>query len=137
MVKGKVTKRTGKARKGTTDIQDLERMTERALSAIGKTGTADALGKCRVLIDLINAHLEEVTSEHFVDASAVADLQAFLERAATVLKKMCCDPATPRHDASHSLLPALAFLLMRVGFSVQARRRRVRATPESWPKTRR
>src|SRR5262249_61488831 len=92
MVKGKVTKRTGKARKGTTDIQDLERMTERALSAIGKTGAADELGKCRVLIDLINAHLEEVTSEHFVEASALADLQACLRRPAPRLKHMGTSP---------------------------------------------
>jgi hypothetical protein len=63
-------------------------MTERALSAIRKTGTAPALEKCRVLVNLINAHLVEATSERFVDASAAAELQAFLEPAAAVLKKM-------------------------------------------------
>src|SRR5262249_13858823 len=98
MVKGKVTKRTGKARKGTTDIQDLERMTERALSAIGKTGTAEDSGKGRLLIDLTKAHLEKVPSEHFVDASAVADFKQFLERAAAVFKK--CDATQLRQGTT-------------------------------------
>jgi hypothetical protein len=40
------------------------------------------------LVNLINAHLVEATSERVVDASAVVELQAFLERAAAVLKKM-------------------------------------------------
>jgi hypothetical protein len=69
-------------------MQSRERMTKKAVSAIKKTGTVAALEKCRVLVNLINAHLVEATSERFVDASAVAELQAFLERAAAVLKKM-------------------------------------------------
>ena len=63
-------------------------MTKRAISAIRKTGTAAAIEKRRGLVNLINAHLVEATSERFVDASAVVELQAFLERAAAVLKKM-------------------------------------------------
>jgi len=50
--------------------------------------SAAALGKCRMLVNSINAHLVGATSERFVDALAVAELQAFLERAAAVLKKM-------------------------------------------------
>jgi hypothetical protein len=68
-------------------MQGRERMTKRAVSAIRKTGTAATLEKCRVLVNLINAHLVGATSERF-DASVVAELQAFLERAAAVLKKM-------------------------------------------------
>jgi hypothetical protein len=41
-----------------------------------------------MLVNSINAHLVGATSERFVDALAVAELQAFLERAAAVLKKM-------------------------------------------------
>ena len=41
-----------------------------------------------MVADLINAQIEGADSEHFVDTSSVADLQAFLERAAAVLKKM-------------------------------------------------
>jgi hypothetical protein len=44
--------------------------------------SAAALGKRRMLVNSINAYLG------FVDALAVAELQAFLERAAAVLKKM-------------------------------------------------
>jgi hypothetical protein len=68
-------------------MQGRERMTKRAVSAIRKIGTAATLEKCRVLVNLINAHLVGATSERF-DASLVAELQAFLERAAAVLKKM-------------------------------------------------
>ena len=50
--------------------------------------SAAALGKCRMLVNSINAHLVGATSGRFVDALAVAELQAFLERAAAVLKKM-------------------------------------------------
>jgi hypothetical protein len=68
-------------------MEGREGMTKSAVFAIRKTGTMAALEKCQVLANLINAHLMEVTSERF-DASAVAELQAFLERAAAVLKKM-------------------------------------------------
>jgi hypothetical protein len=77
--------RTGKARKHKTDGKDRESMTEEALYAIGKTGTAAALEKCRVLVDVINAELEKDFANN---TSSVAELQAFLERAAAVLKKM-------------------------------------------------
>jgi hypothetical protein len=76
--------RTGKARKHKSYGKDRESMTEEALYAIGKTGTAAALEKCRLLVDAINAELEN----DFADPSSVAELQAFLERAAAVLKKM-------------------------------------------------
>jgi hypothetical protein len=88
MVQEAIKTRTGKVRKHKTYGKDREQMTEEALSAIRKTGTAAALEKCRMVADLINAQIEGADSEHFVDTSSVADLQAFLERAAAVLKKM-------------------------------------------------
>jgi hypothetical protein len=84
MVQEAINTRTGKARKHKADGKDRESMTEEALSAIGKTGTAAALEKCRVLINVINAEL----NKDFADTSSVAELQTFLERAAAVLKKM-------------------------------------------------
>ena len=54
MVKEKVARRrTGKARKGTTDIQDRERMTEEAHSAIRQTGTAAALEDDGISVDIV------------------------------------------------------------------------------------
>jgi hypothetical protein len=88
MVKEKAAKRTGKSRRDTTDIQDRDRITEEALSAIRQTAPAAALAKCRVLADQINTELSESEPEQFVDTLMVAQLQAFLERAAAVLKKM-------------------------------------------------
>jgi hypothetical protein len=84
MVREAINTRTGKARKHKTDGKDRESMTEEALYAIGKTGTVAALEKCLVLVDAINAELKK----DFADTSSVGELQAFLERAAAVLKKL-------------------------------------------------
>jgi hypothetical protein len=70
------------------DGKDREQMTEEALFDIRKAGTAAALENCLVLAEQINAQLERATSEHFVDTSWLSDLQAFLERAAAVLKRI-------------------------------------------------
>jgi hypothetical protein len=69
-----------------TEIADRDRMTEQALSAIRRTGPAAALDRCRVLADRINAMLSERETEQLADT--VAELQAYLERAAAVLKQM-------------------------------------------------
>jgi hypothetical protein len=68
------------------EIADRDRMTEQALSAIRRTGPAAALDRCRVLADRINTVLLERETEELTDT--VAELQAYLERAAAVLKKM-------------------------------------------------
>ena len=39
------------------DLEDRERMTERALAAIRNAGPASALEKCQALVDQINAEL--------------------------------------------------------------------------------
>jgi hypothetical protein len=86
MVDEKSATRRVKAKERRPDLEDRDRMTAKALSAIRQTGTAAALEKCRGLADQINAKLSEIESKHFVDT--VMELQAYLERAAAVLKKM-------------------------------------------------
>jgi hypothetical protein len=71
------------------DIEDRERMTERALAAIRHAGPAYALEKCRALLDQINA---ELLQREQVDPFVVADLQAYLERANAVIKN-CAAPS--------------------------------------------
>jgi hypothetical protein len=72
------------ARECSTDLEDRERMTEKALGAIRQTGPASALEKCCGLADQINAELSQTR----LDAFAVEELQAYLARAAAVLKKL-------------------------------------------------
>jgi hypothetical protein len=76
----------GSAGSDSNEIADRDRMTEQAISAIRRTGPAAALDRCRVLADRINTMLSERETEELADT--VADLQAYLERAAAVLKKM-------------------------------------------------
>jgi hypothetical protein len=64
-----------------------EEKPERALSTIRQTGTAAALEECSGLADQINAKLLQCQSKDFAQAEVEA-LQAFLERAAAVLKKL-------------------------------------------------
>src|SRR5262245_11608139 len=66
--------------------EDQEQMIEEALSAIRKIGAAAVLERCRMVADLIDAQLEGVNSEQFANTSSVSDLEAFLGRAAAVLK---------------------------------------------------
>jgi hypothetical protein len=68
--------------------EDQEQMIEEAPSTIRKTGAAAALERCRMAADLIRAQLEAVNPEQFADTSSVSDLEAFLGRAAAVLKIM-------------------------------------------------
>jgi predicted transcriptional regulator of viral defense system len=63
-------------------------MTEKVLAAIRRTGSAAALERCSRLADQIDAGLSQRKLEDLIEPSAVADLQAFLERAAAVLKKL-------------------------------------------------
>jgi hypothetical protein len=70
------------------DFEDRDRMTEKALSAIRRTGPAAALERCSRLADQIEAELSQRQLKGVIEPSAVEDLQAFLERAAAVLKKL-------------------------------------------------
>ena len=76
------------------DLEDRERMTERALAAIRHAGPAYALEKCRALADQINA---ELLQREQVEPFVVADLQAYLERANAVIKNC----AAPSYAAIH------------------------------------
>jgi uncharacterized protein YhaN len=81
-------KSTARDTKRSTDLEDRERMTEKARTAIRRTGPAAALERCSRLADQIEAELSHRQLKDLIDPSAVADLQAFLERATAVLKKL-------------------------------------------------
>jgi hypothetical protein len=81
-------RRADKVKEPEAELEDRERMTERALSAIRQTGNAAALDKCSALADQINAKLLELQFKDFDQGSAVQELRVFLERAAAVLKKL-------------------------------------------------
>jgi hypothetical protein len=66
------------------DLDDRERMTERALAAIRQAGPAAALEKCRALADLINA---ELLQREKIEPRAVADLQAYLDEQSLRLRQ--------------------------------------------------
>jgi hypothetical protein len=70
------------------ELEDRERMTERALATIRQNGSAAALHRCSGLADQINAKLIELQFEDFDHPSEVHELRVFLERAVAVLKKM-------------------------------------------------
>jgi hypothetical protein len=88
MVGEKSATRRVKTKERRPVLEDRERMTEKALSAIRQTGTAAALEKCRGLADQINAELLQSQVENLIEPSTVAELQAYLARAAAVLKKL-------------------------------------------------
>jgi hypothetical protein len=81
-------KSTARDTERSTDFEDRERMTEKAVTAIRRAGPAAALEQCSRLVDQIEAELSQKQLEDLIDPSAVADLQAFLERATAVLKKL-------------------------------------------------
>jgi hypothetical protein len=99
------------------DLEDRERMTERALAAIRETGPAAAVEKCCALVDQINA---ELLKREKIEPFAVAELQAYLARANAVIKNCavpkntlafrgkCSDPSTLRLvlDAFFRKVPA-------------------------------
>jgi hypothetical protein len=70
------------------ELEDRERMTEKVLTAIRGTGPAAALERCSRLADQIEAELSQGKLKGTIEPSDVEDLQAFLERAAAVLKKL-------------------------------------------------
>lgn len=68
-------------------LEDRKRMTSATLSAIEKAGTEAALDRCRALAQQIQCGLRNRKPEHFDDVWALADFQAALERAASVLEQ--------------------------------------------------
>jgi hypothetical protein len=70
------------------ELEDRERMTERALSTIRETGTAAALNNCSRIADQLNAKLLQLQFRDFGQGSEVEELRVFLERAAAVLRKL-------------------------------------------------
>jgi hypothetical protein len=81
-------KSTARDTKRRIELEDRERMTEKALTAIRRTGPAAALERCSRLADQIEAELSKSHLECLIEPSEVEGLQAFLERAAAVLKKL-------------------------------------------------
>jgi hypothetical protein len=80
------------------DLEDRERMTEKALAAIRQTGPAAALEKCCALVNQINA---ELLKREKIEPYAVAELQAYLTRANAVIKTVP-HPKTPLHSAANA-----------------------------------
>src|SRR3982074_726777 len=74
------------------DLEDRERMTEKALAAIRQTGPAAALEKCCALVNQINA---ELLKREKMKPYAVAELQAYLTRANEVIKNCAAPKNTP------------------------------------------
>jgi len=70
-----------------TYLKDRERGIKTSLSAIEKRGALAALDRCRLLADQIESDLRGKKVEHFVNISALADFQASLEHAASVLER--------------------------------------------------
>ena len=69
----------------TTYVEDRERMTKQAFSAIQKEGPAVALETCRALAQEIDSGLWDKQPEHFCNILWLAEFQVSLERAAFVL----------------------------------------------------
>jgi hypothetical protein len=68
-------------------LLDQQRGKKRSLSEIEKVGTIAALNRCRELATQIQTGLASQSSEHFLHAESLADLQVSLERAASVLEQ--------------------------------------------------
>jgi hypothetical protein len=81
-------KSTATETKRRIELEDRERMTEKALTAIRRTGPASAVERCSRLVDQIEAELSKRLLKGVIEPSELEDLQAFLERAAAVLKKL-------------------------------------------------
>src|SRR5258708_12086434 len=69
----------------TTYVEDRERMTKQAFSAIQKEGPAVALETCRVLAQEIDSGLWDKKPEDFCNILWLAEFQVCLEPAAFLL----------------------------------------------------
>jgi hypothetical protein len=67
--------------------RDQKRVSRASLSAVEKAGTEAALNRCRALAQRIECELRNRRSEHFADLASLAEFQAALERAASVLER--------------------------------------------------
>jgi hypothetical protein len=70
-----------------TYLKDREDKRETSSCPIEKAGTKAALDRCRMLADRIASDLREKKPEHFVNILSLAEFQASLERAASVLEQ--------------------------------------------------
>jgi hypothetical protein len=70
-----------------TYLNERRRMTTDSLSAIEKAGTEAALDRCRALAHRIQGDLRNKRPEHFANLWSLAEFQASLERAASVLEQ--------------------------------------------------
>jgi hypothetical protein len=70
-----------------TYLKDREGKRETSSCPIEKVGTKAALARCRMLADWIASDLREKKPEHFVNILSLAEFQASLERAASVLEQ--------------------------------------------------
>jgi DUF1680 family protein len=81
-------KSTATETKRRIELEDRERMTEKALTAIRRTGPAAALERCSRLADHIEAELSQRQLKGRIEPTETEELLAFLERAAAALKKL-------------------------------------------------
>jgi hypothetical protein len=70
-----------------TYLTDREGKRETSSCPFEKAGTEAALDRCRMLADRIASDLREKKPEHFVNILSLAEFQASLERAASVLEQ--------------------------------------------------
>jgi hypothetical protein len=82
-----------------TYLKDRECKTETLLCPIEKAGTKAALDRCRMLADRIASELREKEPEHFVNILWLAEFQASLECAASVLEQ---NPDVRRQGESYA-----------------------------------
>jgi hypothetical protein len=70
-----------------TYLQNREGKRETSSCPIEKAGTKAALDRCRMLADRIANDLRETKPENFLNILSLAEFQASLERAASVLEQ--------------------------------------------------
>jgi hypothetical protein len=70
-----------------TYLQNREGKRETSSCPIEKAGTKAALDRCRMLADRIAKDLRETKPEHFLNILSLAEFQASLECAASVLEQ--------------------------------------------------
>jgi hypothetical protein len=70
-----------------SEFEDQKRVTPASLSALEKAATEAALNRCRALARRIERDLRNGEAENFVDLVSLAEFQAALESAASVLER--------------------------------------------------
>ena len=80
-------RKNGQLSEFETSREDQKRVTPASLSALEKAATEAALNRCRALAQRIERDLRDGEAEHFVDLVSLAEFQAALESAASVLER--------------------------------------------------